>query len=540
MLNRHRLRRRTAVVAVVAGLALAGALAATSAQASPASPVAPGGAHQNWSMRGQNYSNTESQPDDYLINPSDVGDLTVKWAYTAAGDISATPAVVNGYVYVPDWGGNLTKLDARTGKVVWSYPVSDYNGVPGSVSRTSPAVVGNTIYIGDQNKPGFGGVAHVMAVNATTGQKEWSTVVDTHPLAVVTGSPVVYRGVVYIGIASKEQAAASEPSYPCCTFRGSVIALNARTGAIVWKDYMSPPNGGVPGGFSGDAVWSTPAVDPATDTLFVTTANNYTVPASVTACETAGGTPAQCMPADNYQTSFLAINPQTGAIKWATGDNGFYQWTLACLPGYPPNNCPPDPGEDGDISDSPHLFTITGADGKQIPVVGAGQKTGTYWLLNRNTGQVIWSASIGPYGVHGGIEWGTAYADGRIYFAEANTDAVTTKLINGQTVTTGGYWGALDAQTGKILWETADPTNAQDMGALSTVDGVVFAGSMSGEMYALDGATGKILWSYQGIGSSNSAPAIVGNTIYWGNGYDTDFIQGLPGKTLYAFSIDGK
>lgn len=539
---RHRIRR-AAVLAAVVSMALGGTLAAASAQASPAAQVTaralPGGGSQNWSMRGQNYSNTSSQRGDDLINPSDVADLQVKWTYTAAGDISATPAVVNGYVYVPDWGGNLTKLDARTGKVVWSYPVSDYNGVPGSLSRTSPAVVGNTIYIGDQNKPGFGGVAHFMAVNATTGQKEWSTVVDTHPLAVVTGSPVVYRGVVYVGIASKEQAAASEPSYPCCTFRGSVIALNAKTGAILWKDYMSPPNGGVPGGFSGDAVWSTPAVDPATDTLFVTTANNYTLPASVTNCESAGGTPAQCMPADNYQTSFLALNPQTGAIKWATGDNGFYQWTLACLPGYPPNNCPTDPGEDGDISDSPHLFTIQGAHGP-IPVVAAGQKTGTFWELNRNTGKVIWSASIGPYGVHGGVEWGSAYADGRIYFAEANTGAVTTTLINGQTVTTGGYWGALDAQTGKILWETADPTNAQDMGALSTVDGVVFAGSMSGEMYALDGATGKILWSYQGIGSSNSAPAIVGNTIYWGNGYDTDFIQGLPGKTLYAFSIGGK
>jgi polyvinyl alcohol dehydrogenase (cytochrome) len=533
--------KRTAAIAVVVSVGLGGILTATGADAAPVahSNLRPAG-NADWSMRGQNYTNDMAQPGDNQINPHNVSHLKVKWTYSAAGDISATPAVVGGAVYVPDWGGNLTKLDARTGKVIWSYPVSDYNGVPGSVSRTSPTVVGNTIYIGDQNEPAFGGVAHFMAVNATTGKKEWSTVVDTHPLAVVTGSPVVYDGIVYIGIASKEQAAASEPTYPCCTFRGSEVALDAKTGAIVWKDYMSPPNGGVPGGFSGDAVWSSPAIDPATDTLFITTANNYTIPASVTACETAGGTTAQCMPADNHQTQIIALNPQTGTIKWATGDNGFYQWTLACQAGYPPNNCPADSGEDGDFSDGPHLFTIKGADGKPIPVVGAGQKTGTYWLLNQNTGKVIWSANIGPYGVHGGIEWGTAYDSGRIYFAEANTGAVTTTLINGQTVTTGGYWGALDAQTGKLLWETADPAGAQDMGALSTAGGVVFAGSMSGMMYALDGATGKILWSYKGIGSSNSAPAIVGDTLYWGNGYDTDFIQGLPGKTLYAFSIDGK
>lgn len=234
--------RRTVVIAVAIGAGLGGTLAVTAASASPvhsSSPQWPGQSQDDWSMRGQNYSNTMSQPGDDLINPSDVANLKVKWTYTAAGDISATPAVVGRYVYVPDWGGNLTKLDARSGKVVWSYPVSDYNGVPGSLSRTSPAVVGNTIYIGDQNKPGFGGVAHFMAVNATTGKKEWSTVVDTHPLAVVTGSPVVYDGVVYVGIASKEQAAASEPGYPCCTFRGSEIALNAKTGAILWKDYMS-------------------------------------------------------------------------------------------------------------------------------------------------------------------------------------------------------------------------------------------------------------------------------------------------------------
>jgi polyvinyl alcohol dehydrogenase (cytochrome) len=531
---RHRIRR-AAVLAAVVGMALGGALAATSAQASPGAR----GASHGWPTDGQNYSDTRSQPGDNLINPSDAANLKVKWTYTAHGDTSATPAVVGGAVYIPDWGGYLTKLNARTGMVIWSYPVSAYDGVPGSISRTSPTVVGNTVYIGDQNKPGFGGVAHEMAINATTGQKEWSTVVDAHPLAIVTGAASVYHGMLFVGVASKEEAAASLPTYPCCTFRGSEVALDARTGTLLWKDYMSPPNGGVPGGFSGNGVWSTPVIDAATGTLYIDTGNNYTQPASVTACEDAGGTPAQCMPADNYQESILAINAKTGAIKWATGDNAFDAWTLACLPGFPPNNCPPDPGSDKDFGSGPQLFTIHGRHGP-MPVIGAGQKSGVYWLLDRATGKVIWSSAVGPGGVHGGMEWGTAYDRGVIYFADANTDADTFTLPNGQVVSKGGFFGALDAQTGKILWETADPSGDQDMAAVTTAGGVMFAGSMSGWMYALDGATGKILWSFQGQGSSNAGPAIVGDTVYWGNGYDNTFISRLPSTTFYAFSIGGK
>jgi polyvinyl alcohol dehydrogenase (cytochrome) len=533
--------RRAAAIAVVAGVGLGGGLAVISS-ASPATaarfPFPAGAASHEWSMNGQNYRDTRSQPGDNQISPRDAAGLTVKWTFTAHGDTSATPAVAGGAVYIPDWGGYLNKLDARTGKVIWSYPVSGYDGAPGSISRTSPTVVGDTVYIGDQNKPGFGGAAHIMAVNATTGALEWSAVVDTHPLALVTGAPVIYEGMLFVGVSSKEEAAASLPGYPCCTFRGSEVALDAKTGALLWKDYMTPPNGGAPGGFSGNGVWSSPAFDPATGTLFIDTGNNYTQPASVTACQNAGGTPAQCMPAGNYQESLLAIDAKTGAIKWTAGDNAFDAWTLACLPGFPPNNCPPDPGSDFDFGSGPQLFTIRGTHGDPVPVVGAGQKSGVYWVLDRATGKVIWSAAVGPGGVHGGMEWGTAYDRGVIYFADANTDGVTFTLPNGQTVSKGGFWGALDAQTGKILWETADPSDDQDMGAVSTAGGVMFAGSMSGWMYALDGRTGKILWSYQGQGSSNAGPAIVGDTVYWGNGYDNKFISRLPSTTFYAFSAD--
>jgi polyvinyl alcohol dehydrogenase (cytochrome) len=126
------------------------------------------------------------------------------------------PAVVDGAAYFPDWGGYLNKVDAATGAWIWSHKISDYNGVSGSVSRAAPAVVGNVVYLGDQN----GG--HRMAVNATTGQGVWTTQVDpTGPFPILTAGPLVYNGVIYQGVASAEEGVAADPSYPCCTFQHS-------------------------------------------------------------------------------------------------------------------------------------------------------------------------------------------------------------------------------------------------------------------------------------------------------------------------------
>jgi polyvinyl alcohol dehydrogenase (cytochrome) len=490
-------------------------------------------------MAGQNYANTKSNPFEWRISPANAGRLATKWTFTANGDTSATPAVVDGAVYLPDWGGFLSKLDARTGQVIWSHRISEYNGLPGSLSRTSPAVTGNRVYIGDQNAPAGGGGAHLMSIDATTGALVWISTLDTHFAAVLTQSPVVHNGVVYQGVASKEEAVASLPNYPCCTFRGSMNAVDATTGRVLWKTYMVPENGGVPGGFSGNGVWgSTPVLDFRDHTVIVTTGNNYTVPQSVTDCQTAGNPPATCFPPDNYIDSIVALDMTTGTIRWAAGDRQFDTWNLACLPGVPPHNCPENPGDDFDFGDGAHLFTVPGRHGPRL-VVGAGQKSGMYYTVDARTGAVVWSAGYGPGGVHGGVEWGSATDGRRIYLANANTNHVPVTLTSGET-TSNGYFAALDTATGRLLWETADPAADETMAAVTTANGVMFAGSMSGHMYALDGRTGRILWDHLGEGSSNAGPAIVNGTVYWGNGYNNRFISRLGSRTFYAFSIDGR
>ncbi|MCT9930513.1 PQQ-binding-like beta-propeller repeat protein [Planotetraspora sp. A-T 1434] len=529
------MRWRTAVAAVTA-LVLGASTAPTEAAASGETFGSP----LDWRMGGHDYLNTKSNPLEWRIRPGNADRLAVKWTFTAAGDTSAIPTVVGGAVYVPDWGGSFSKLDAATGRVIWQRKVSDWNGIPGSIVRASPAYSGGRLYFGDQNGPRGGVGAHLMAVDAATGDLIWKTTLDEHFAAVLTGSPVIFDGVVYQGVSSKEAAVAGLPGYPCCTFRGSVNAVDASTGRVLWKTYTVPDNGGKPGGFSGGGVWGTsPVIDIVHRTVIVGAGQNLTVPLSVTQCQTAGGTPEQCLPDDNHIDQLLALDLRTGAIKWTAGDKEFDAWTVACEPGFPPENCPPNHGGDFDFGEGGHLFTIPGANGLPRLVVGAGQKSGEYWLLDAGTGDTVWKTQVGPGGVHGGIEWGSATDGRRIYVSNANTNHVAHTLPDG-TVTTNGIFFALDAVTGRILWERADPSNAETMGAVTTANGVMFAGSMSGHMYAIDGATGRILWDFLGEGSSNAGPAIVNGTLYWGNGYNNRFIQGKGSRTFYAFSVDAR
>ena len=111
------------------------------------------GGGPNWGMIGNDSTNSRNQPFEHSIGPANAGSLGLKWVATTAGDVSATPAVVNGAVYFGDFGGMLWKLDADTGQVIWSHVVSDYTGIAGDIARTSPSVAGNTLVVGDLKHP---------------------------------------------------------------------------------------------------------------------------------------------------------------------------------------------------------------------------------------------------------------------------------------------------------------------------------------------------------------------------------------------------
>jgi len=486
----------------------------------------------HWPIAGQNLSNTWSQPTEHAISPSNVKGLKPKWVFTTGGDVSATPTVDGDAVYFPDWGGNLFAVKKDSGQLIWSHKISDYDGVTGAISRVSPAVDHDQLIIGDilsSNQVHNG--ANVISVDRKTGALRWITQVETHPAAIITGSPVVFDEVVYIGVSSSEETLATNPAYPCCSFRGSIVALDAKNGAVLWKTFDLPDNGGQTDQYSGGAVWQPPAIDPNRGALFIGTGNNYTVPASVIACQNATPT-ANCTAPDDFFDTALGMDLKTGQIKWAKKLQGFDTWTVACLTSSGPNpNCPVPSSPDFDLGGSgPNLVGN---------IVGFGQKSGIFWALSPDNGNIVWSTPVGPGSSLGGIEWGTATDGKRIYVAIANRNNLPYTLVPSGQQITWGAWSALDVATGKILWQTADPTpGAIDRGSVSVANGVMYAGSNSGQMYALDATTGNILWNFASGGTVLDGPSIVDGALYWGSGYRE--IDGTGNNKVFAFTLARK
>jgi polyvinyl alcohol dehydrogenase (cytochrome) len=487
----------------------------------------------DWPVAGRDLTNSRSQPDERQISPSNVPSLHTKWIFTSGGDISATPTVADDAVYFPDWAGNLFAVNQKTGQMIWSHQISDYDHFAGAIARVSPAVHGDDLIIGDIESgnlvhPG----ANVMAIDRHTGNLRWITQVDTHPAAIITGSPVVFNDVVYIGVSSSEESLAVDPTYPCCSFRGSIVALNANTGGVIWQTFDMPDNQGRPDGYSGGAVWQPPAIDPGRGSLYIGTGNNYEVPQDVKNClaSASSSTAASCFAPDDLFDAALALDLSTGRVKWSKRVQGEDVWTVACVRNPNPVSCPEPNSPDFDLSGSgPNLLPH---------MVGFGQKSGIYWAFNPNNGNLLWSSVVGPGSTLGGIEWGTATDGNRIYVAITNGGHKPYPLIDGTTITSGA-WSALDPQTGKILWQTADPAQAIDSGSVSVANGVLYAPSYSGNMHALDARTGKILWTFASGGSVIDGPSIVDGTVYWGSGYKK-ISPGTPNNKLYAFTVNEK
>ena len=498
-----------------------------------------------WLSAGQNLNNTRNAATESKISVSNVNQLTVKWAFATAGDVSATPAVDGNAVYFPDWGGFIYKVDAKTGELIWSRQVKEFTGQSFNFSRNTPLIEGGQVIFGTQLIPLQGTGAYLISLNKSTGELLWRTKIDDHPWSIVTQSAVAFGDLIYVGVASQEELADGiipgyEPS-----FRGSLVALDKYTGAIVWKTYMTPGNG-----YTGCAIWgSTPVIDPKRGSVYVTTGNNYSVPDDVLECVAAGGG-SECNNPSNYFDAILAMDLNTGAIKWATNVLPFDAWTTACI--FPPFECDQPAGPDFDFGQGPALYT-TNVKGSKMELLGAGQKSGIYWALNPDNGSVVWSTQVNPGGLMGGLQWGSATDGERIYTAASNSYFLPHVMgpgpMSGQQIT-GGFWSALNAATGEVLWENAGTTLAfpsligvpppgaiaMNQGPVTVANGVMYAGALDqeGTMYALNAATGNVLWSFASGGSVNSGAAVVHGVVYWGSGYST--LGGTQGTHLYAFT----
>lgn len=455
--------------------------------------------------------------------------LKLKWAFGFPGVTTAfgTPTVVDGRIFVGAADGTVYSLDANTGCTYWTY-----TAVAGV--RVSPVIGNGSAYFGDLK-------GNVYALDVATGTLRWKTRADEHPLAVVTGTPKLDSGRLYVPVSGRDESiAATNPDYECCTFRGSVVALDAVTGGRIWRAYTVRDVPKVTGqnkvgtktwGPSGVAVWSSPTLDLQKRVVYVGTGVNYSTPPTETS------------------DAIIAIDMDSGRILWTRQFTESDTYNFACV-GQDKTNCPRDPFIDADLGNSGILQSLAG--GKRILV--ASDKAGIVYGLDPDRGgKILWKTKIAAGGVNGGTMWGGASDDqGNAYIGISDFTAGKPEI--------GGGLVALKLATGEKLWMTPAPKpscigvagcSAAQPAPVTVIPGVAFLGSWDGHIRAYETKSGAIIWDFDTVqdfqaangvkargGSINSmGPTVAGGMLYITSGYSGN---AMPGNVLLAFSVDGK
>lgn len=493
--------------------------------------------------------------DATTIDRQNVATLKLKWgfAFPDALRVRSRPTLAGGAVFVGSHNGNVYALDQDTGCVRWQFEASAEvrNGIVVSSWQPGDDTAQPVIYFGDL-------IGNVYAVYAHTGELAWRDRPDSHPSATMTGAPALYDDVLYVPVSSLEVVPAYDPGYQCCTFRGSVVAYQAATGSKVWQAFTTEapqPNGVTASGVvrmspSGAPVWNSPVIDAARGQLIFGTGENYSSPATGTS------------------DAILAVDMKTGAINWVYQATANDAWNTACVKGgnsaHPTAggtdqqsgpNCPEENGPDVDFG-AGAILAATQSGGE---LVVAGQKSGVVHALDPQTGKLVWKTKVGRGSLLGGVNFGMAVANDRIYVPIADV-----KDGSGETPA-GIFLGerrpglhALDLTTGALLWRSpmADtcegragclPGIAQ---AIAATDELVFAGGMDGVLRIYDAETGAVLWrqataqtfdasnGVQGVGGSfagGGGPVAYGKRLYVSSGYAFNGL--MPGNVLLAFEV---
>jgi polyvinyl alcohol dehydrogenase (cytochrome) len=489
-----------------------------------------------WNGWGRDLENSRYQPNPGLT-AAQVPRLKVKWAFGyRASNIYGQPTIVGDRLYASSAAGRVYSLEAKTGCTHWTFDAADAVRTAVSVFQIQggSGVRAATLF-GDDT-------ATVYVLDASTGQLIWKKRLDSHPDARITGAPVFHDGRVYVPVSSLEELSAAAPGYECCKFRGSVAALDARDGTVLWQTYTidqqaTPYRKTFTGtqlyGPAGGSVWSAPTLDPKRKVLYVGTGNSYTdVPTART-------------------DSILALDMSTGAIRWANQLHPQDNYIVGCdsPTAAGKGGCPQTLGPDVDFGTSPILRTLPG--GRQILLTG--EKSGQVYGLDPDTGKELWTSQVGVGSSLGGLEWGGAADNAHMYAAVSDATAAGAKP---------GGLVALRITDGKQVWRAEPPTPVCSWGsrnclaaqsqAVSAIPGVVFSGSEDGHLRAYSSAEGHVIWDFDtaqlfqtvngvpGSGGSldNGGATIAGGMLYVNSGYGR--ITGQPGNLLLAFSVDGR
>jgi polyvinyl alcohol dehydrogenase (cytochrome) len=489
-----------------------------------------------WNGWGRDLENTRYQPKPG-IKAEDVPRLKVKWAWAHPGPMATgQPTIIGDRLYVTTEVGQIYCLNAQTGCTYWSI---NAGGEVRTAISVGPLPAGSkakyAAYFGDEKS-----IIH--AVDAATGKTLWTIKIEDHLLSRITGAPLLYGNRLYVPVSSFEETAGRDSKYECCKFRGSVVALDAYTGKILWKSFTvedapkpfkKNSTGTQMYGPAGGAIWSAPTLDVKRKVIYIGSGNSYTdVPTA-------------------HSDSIIAFDIDTGKIKWVNQVTPKDNFLVGCRqPGV--GNCPEDAGPDYDFGSSPILRTLP--NGKQV--ILAGQKSGVIYALDPDdNGKKLWEVKVGNGGALGGIEWGFAADEQNVYVPVADPGGPADKRKPGITalkIATGEKLWFVPAPPAKCSWGTTRCNNAQSAAA-TAIPGVVFSGTADGHMRAYATRDGAIIWDvdtaaqpYAAINGrqakggtiDSGGPTIANGVMVVNSGYGR--LIGQPGNLLLAFTLDGK
>jgi polyvinyl alcohol dehydrogenase (cytochrome) len=462
-----------------------------------------------------------------------VGKLKLKWAYAFEGDVSAfgAPVVLGKTLFVGSAGGAVQALSTDTGCVRWVYQAS------GPVRSAPVAVpIGKTHALVFTDLTGW-----AYGIEAETGRQLWKRKPEPHDTTRLTGTAAAQNGIAFIPAASWEETRASNPDYPCCTFRGSITAVRAKDGVQVWKTYTireTPKERGKgPGnigtwGPSGAGVWGSPTLDSKRGLLYIATGDNFSSPAT------------------DMSDAIMALEVKTGRIVWFKQLTPGDIFSGACTG----SECP---GPDFDFGSSVLVSKLP--DGRDVLL--AGQKSGVVYALDPDRkGEILWQTRVGKGGTNGGVQWGMASDGQKVYAAVSD---LMRKAPPGTIVqvglppdpTQGGGLTALRIANGEKAWYAAPAPcgnkpicSPAQPAAVTAIPGVVFSGSVDGHLRAFSAEDGRVLWDFdsardyqtvngvRGKGGSldGAGPVVVGGMLFVNSGYARN--GGIPGNVLLAFS----
>jgi polyvinyl alcohol dehydrogenase (cytochrome) len=469
------------------------------------------------------------------MSTANIGNLRLKWAFGVDGAVrmASQPALAGGAIYLGAQDGSVYAFDQSSGCLRWQFHAAAEvrTAIVVSSWRRYDQSVRPRLYFGDL-------IGNVYGVDAISGKLDWQDHVDAHPSATLTAAPVLHGDRLYVAVSSIEEGVLG--GYDCCTFRGSIVAYDARSGKRLWRSYVLPKavfrgrtsSGEKMFGPAGAAIWGAPAIDEKRGLIYFGTGDSYTSPAS------------------RLSDAIVAMRMDSGKIMWSYQATAHDAWNVGCMLKEKPN-CPRENGPDHDFGTAAILTT----DGRGRERVLAGQKSGWVHAVDPDDGHLLWKTRVGRGGLMGGIYFGLATRADTLFVP---VNDATDGGSHEEAARPGLY--ALDINDGHILW--AAPINAdacKDHAAQCTpgiaapvtaTDDLVFTGAGDGNIRIYNAHSGEKLWQFDttadvmtvGGGSAHggsigggAGPVVYGGTLIVESGYG--FAGRMAGNLMLVFDV---